>query len=448
VLRDWQRRFIYRLYELDAAGGRLWRQALWGLPRGNGKTEIAAAIAAYELCGPDRISPVVVVAAASWEQADLVFGALRTMCKESPTLSTVTEPYDVEILRTDRPGRAFRVAAVAGTNEGLRPSAVIADELHEWLGNRERVWTVLTSGAAKRADSLALAITTAGWDRESICYRLYDQGRRIEAGELDPGAFLFEWWEAPEDTSIDDREALAACNPALGDFLLEEQLVQQMRSIPEHEFRRYHRNQWVSAGEAWIPPDRWDALRQDLEVEPKTQIILGFDGSISGDATALIGCTLAGHLFAVGIWDRPPDVAGEWKVPRSEVDAAVDRAFRTWDVLELAADPSWWPSELEDWRSRLERVVDFPQSNVRMGPACQRFYAAVMEGQISHDCNPTLTRHLHNARTKDTRFGVTIDKEYRGSPRKIDAATAAVMAYERASWHAENGRGEPLVAWA
>lgn len=107
-LRRWQRKFLYRLYELNRDGTRRYRRALWGLPKGSGKTEMAAAIAMYELCGEEHVSPLIPVAAASFEQADLVFGVAKVMGKESPTLRHLVEVFDTEILLRDRPGRMYR----------------------------------------------------------------------------------------------------------------------------------------------------------------------------------------------------------------------------------------------------------------------------------------------------------------------------------------------------
>lgn len=434
ILKRWQKAFLWRLYELKRTH-RTYRQALLGLPRGNGKTQLAAAIAAYELLGTDRIDPVVVVAAASWEQADLVFGVLKTICRESPSLAGRCEVFDAEILRLDQPGRAYRVAAVAGTNEGQRPTCVIGDELHEWLGTKERVWTVLTSGAAKREDSLVLAITTAGWDQDSVCYRLYDQGKRIDTGELKAEGFLFEWYEAPAGAEIGDQEAWAVANPALGDFLPQANIVQQLRTIPEHEFARYHLNRWVTRAQQWLPLERWHPLAAPREVPERTKIVLGFDGSLNRDSTALMGCALDGYLFVIGAWERPVDAGKDWMVPRDEVHAAVERAFERYDVLRMACDRSWWAGEFQTWQERYgeTRVIDVPNSTVRMAPASQRFAGAVLAGEgISHDGDPRLARHLQNCIIKETPAGERIVKESKDSPRKIDLAFAAVLAYDQA----------------
>src|SRR5215210_6938849 len=139
ILTDDQARFVFCCYERRADGRRRYRRVLRGRPKGSGKTALAAAIALAELGGPvGPTSPVIPVAAASFEQADLVFGTARAMVSEGP-LEPFFELYDTEILRRDGPGRMYRVAAAAGTNDGARPTFLVADEVHEWTGNKERV---------------------------------------------------------------------------------------------------------------------------------------------------------------------------------------------------------------------------------------------------------------------------------------------------------------------
>ena len=93
----WQKQLIYNLYEKNKDGERKYREALCGVPKGNGKSQMAAAIGLYELLGAGTVSPLVTVAAASFEQADLVFGTMRTMCEQSPYLKGLTEVFNNSI---------------------------------------------------------------------------------------------------------------------------------------------------------------------------------------------------------------------------------------------------------------------------------------------------------------------------------------------------------------
>jgi hypothetical protein len=119
----------------------------------------------FELLGPPLFGPkglpIIPVGAASFEQADLLFGDMKHCCRESPTLRHHVDVYDTEILVRYGPGRAYRIAAVAGTNHGPRPSMFAADEIHEWTGPKERVHLVIVNGLVKRA--LAINGTTTAF---------------------------------------------------------------------------------------------------------------------------------------------------------------------------------------------------------------------------------------------------------------------------------------------
>ena len=162
-LDDWQKKIIYEMYELNDQGNRKYREALIGLPKGNGKSQLIAGLGLYELLGSGVTSPLVAVAAASYEQANLVFGTMKTMCNESPVLSGMVETYQNEIQVKNGSGRAYRIAAKAGTADGGRNSCSIFDEVHEFNNiNLERVHYVLSNNTAKRRDGIVINISTVG----------------------------------------------------------------------------------------------------------------------------------------------------------------------------------------------------------------------------------------------------------------------------------------------
>ena len=438
-----QRAFIYRCYELGPDGRRKHRRVLYGRPKGYGKTELAAAIALAELASPVApAAPNIPVAAASFEQADLLFGAARTMVTEGP-LAEFMEPFDTEILIRDRPGRMYRVAAVAGTNDGGRPTFVCCDELHEWQGRRERVHLILANGLAKRRDGWQLNISTAGSVSDSgLLLGMWEHGCRVASGEIIDESFLFDWQGHPDpdcDLSTPEavREAVQLAYRNAGGHVDLEQVAARFREIPEFEWRRYFLNLWTSTPEHWLPFGAWEALAHPgRQVPDGTEIVLAFDGSYDNDSTALVGATVEEqpHVFVVGSWERPEGVP-DWRVPRIEVDAAVDRALSRWNVRELAADPPGWHREIEEWGLRYAHTltVEYHTNQAYMTEAAARFYTAVVSGELTHDGSPALSRHLGNARVKEARGGARITKDSKDSPRKIDLAVAAVIALDRAA---------------
>ena len=437
-----QRAFVWRCYE-HKEGRRRYRRVLYGRPKGYGKTELAAAIALAELAGPTApAAPNIPVAAASFDQADLLFGAAKAMVAEGP-LADYFETFDTEILRVDGPGRMYRVAAVAGTNDGGRPTFFVGDELHEWVGRKARVHLILSNGLAKRRDSWELSISTAGNRAESeLLIGMYEHGCKVASGELEDDSFLFDWLEHPAaDVDLSSvervREAVQVAYRNAGAHVDQERIVQRFYETPEYEWRRYFLNQWTDTPEQWLPGGAWEACADPERIVPDgAEIMLGFDGSYDNDSTALVGCTLEErpHLFVVGAWERP-DGAHDWRVPRSEVDAAVHRTMGRYRVLELAADPPGWHREIEDWADRYGSTItfEFHTNAALMAGAVSRFYTAIVGGELSHDGDPRLARHLKNARVRESRSGATIAKDRKDSPRKIDLAIAAIVAHSRAA---------------
>jgi phage terminase large subunit-like protein len=165
----------------------------------------------------------------------------------------------------------------------------------------------------------------------------------------------------------------------------------------------------------------------------------GFDGSYRRDATALVARTLGGFVSPIAVWERPDRAPAEWKVPRDEVDDAIAEAMERFEVLELACDTPLH-SGLNSWREAYGNVViDFPTNERRRAAAaCNRFSTGVLEGDLSHDGSSVLARHVGRCVAKPTPYGTIATKDHPDSPRKIDAAVAAFVAYDRAMWHAAN----------
>lgn len=425
-LRPWQQDIVRGAFAPGV------RTALVSLPRGNGKSALAAALAVAELfAGPP--SAEVLVVASDQRQANIVLRMARRMVELNPELAKRTHIYADRLVVPENDATLLPLPAEPGALHGHDPSLLVVDELH--VVTRD-VWEAVTSVAGKRPESLTLAISTPASSPDSIMWSLIEHGRADD----DPAFYLREF-SAPDGCPVDDRAAWRQANPALGDFLAEDGMAAVLRTLREPVFRQLRLGQWVTGAEAWLPWGVW-ADRADLTrvVADRDRVVLAFDGSASGDSTALVGCTVGPnpHLFVVGLWENPGDP--RWRVPRAEVDAAVAVAFDRWDVAELACDPWGWRSELEAWAGRHgeRRVLEWNTANAqRMAPATDRLYQAVTTGQLTHDGDGRLAAHIAHAVAKHTPMGDLISKDKRGSPRKIDAAVAAIVALDRAAWHTQ-----------
>lgn len=177
-----------------------------------------------------------------------------------------------------------------------------------------------------------------------------------------------------------------------------------------------------------------------------TGVCLGFDGSETGDFTAIKAETVEGLLFTPRfagkptIWN-PADHGG--RIPRHEVDAAVDDLFSRFDVQRMYCDPPLWGSEIDDWSRRYEgRVAHWETYRAqRMHPELERFVMDLGSGRLKHDGCPITTEHVRNARMQHRRDGRYVLSKP-DAARKIDAAVTSVLAHKAASDARASGWGD------
>lgn len=449
ILRDWQRDLMRYVFAGDEDGYRH-RISLIGMPRKNGKSALGSVFGLYSLILGARGAEVYSVAAEK-EQAKIVFNDAKRMVEASPELSAITKLYR-DAIELPKAGSVYRVlSAEAYSKEGLNPSATIFDELHA-QPNRELFDVMsLAMGARGRLATL-IAITTAGvktdtTGQDSIAYNLYQYGRKVATKEIDDPSFFMAWWEAAAESDHREPETWEAANPGFGDICSAEDFVSAVRRTPEPEFRTKRCNQWVSSAISWLPTGTWDSCAGDTTVEGK-EYVLGLDGSFSGDATIVTYATIeeVPQVGIVGAWEKDLQIHDDtWRVDVLEVEEAIRQFVKANPkVKEIACDPYRWTRTMQVLQDEGYPIVEFPSTNARrMVPACQKFYDAVVDGKMIHDGNPLLARHLDNAVVKIDNLGPRIVKENRASQRRIDAAVAAVLAFDRAT--ATRIEEEPLV---
>lgn len=461
-LRPWQRDIVDELFVLRPDGRRRYRQALLGLPRKNGKSALGAALALYLLMMDDEPGSQVYSCAGDRDQARIVFGTAKRMVELDPALRAELTLYRDTIVHKQS-GSVYRVlSAEAYSKEGLNPSGVIFDELHV-QPNRE-LWDVMTLGSGTRRQPLVLAITTAGFDVEgTICGERYQYGKKVASGEIDDPAFYFRWFE-PQAADCDWRDPAvwAECNPALGDFLYEEFLEQQVKEKPENVFRRYFLNQWTATETGWIPYGAWDACQSDRALDPGLPLYVGIDIAHWVDSTAVALCqqqeTPEGTRYVVRarIWENPyPEghsLHDEWRMNNVEVQDHLRALHSAYPVAACAVDGEIFAGPMfsyDPWRFRKEAeelmgeglaMTELPQTDQRMVPASQAFYEAIMQGEVAHDGDPALARHVANVTADQRPRGWRISKP-KGSRRKIDAAVAAAIALHAARTTVAPGEG-------
>ena len=454
-LEPWQRRVILELFEVGDDSVRRHRWALIGVPKKNGKTTLAACLALYFLLADGEPSPLVVCAAASDEQADLAFGAAKTMVKLSPTLSQLCQTWDKEITVKDSPGaRLRRVSAVAGTNDGLNIHAAILDELHEWNGPKgEAVWNVLTNGTGARRQPMVLQITTAGYDLETVCGRQYEYGKRVKSGEVDDPRYYFHWVEGAEACDHRDPAMWEAANPNFGVTVQAPFFEDQLTKKTESVFRRYFLNQWVAAADLWLPYGAWDGCQSALELDRALPVCVGIDVALRNDSTAVVIAQRQQNemgertVVRAKVWANPyPEghtLYDSWELNLFEVERYLVELHQQFpapaceidDVVkpgpEFSYDPMFFRRSAQVLEGEGLAMVEYPQHDSRMIAASQSLYQLVVEGKLAHDGDSTLKRHVESAIADQKPRGWRLTKP-KGARRKIDAAIACAIAAYRA----------------
>jgi phage terminase large subunit-like protein len=437
-LRQWQRDLLTHLFAVDEQGLFKHRTALVGMARKNGKSALGSGIGLWSLImGP--AGGEVYSCAAEKEQARIVFGDAKKMIEAEPELAEVCKVYR-DAIEVPATGSIYRVlSAEAFSKEGLNPTMVIYDELHA-APNRE-LYDVMQLGMGARREPMLIGMTTAGvradsTGQDSIAYSNYQYGQKVARGEIDDPTFFMAWWEAPNESDHTLEETWASANPGYGDLNNPADFKAMIKKTPEAEFRTKRCNQWVSSQTAWLPNGSWEPLAVDRVLDSQVPIVLGFDGSFSGDASVVAGITIEPepYVFLVKAWEKQPTDSEDWRVDQLDVENAIIEFCASHNVREITCDPFRWQRTMQVLEQQGLPVTEYPSTSAsRMVPACAKFYDAVVSKKLTHDGNPLLTRHLMNAVVKTDRLGPRIVKEHRASPRKIDAAVASIIGFDRAT---------------
>ncbi len=442
-LRPWQERLLEETLEVDEQGLFKKRTAVWSMGRKNGKSALVTGLGLWFLINGDEGGEVYSCAAEK-EQARITFGDARKIIEREPELAGMCNIYR-DVIEVPGTGSIWRVlSAEAYSKEGLNASAVIFDEAAA-LKDRA-MWDVMQLSMASRRQPMMIATTTCGvksdsTGQDSTAYQLYQYGQKVARGEVDDPSFYMAWWEAPADADHRLEETWIAANPGYGDLNSKADFESMVKRTPEAEFRTKRCNQWVSSQNTWLPAGVWDSLQEDVPIPDDVEVVLGVDGSFSGDTTAIVAVSVPKthedkpHVWLVQAWEKQPDDLDDWRVDTLEVEQTlIDFAQKHRNLREIAFDPFRWQRTMAVLQDLGLPVVEYNSTSARrMIPACQKVFDSVTEATLTHSGDPLLARHLDNCVLKIDNMGARIVKESRNSPRKIDAAVAFVIAYDRAT---------------
>ena len=457
-LESWQADIARTVFGWKRAdGSRRYRHVFIEVPRKNGKSTFIAGLANYMLFCDGEQGAECYCAASDREQASLVFNSAATMVRKSPSLakrckirdSTKRIVYEGSFLRA--------IPANEGGSHGFDSHFIVGDELHAWPGREFH--DVLHTSTGARQQPLEVYITTAGYDRNSICWEKYQYARQVRAGTVADNAFLPVIFEAEEADDWTDPAVWAKANPNLGVSVSAEYLAaecERAKQNPRYEntFRRLHLNQWTSQESRWLQMDRWRAsVASDQPIEAELAAFGGLDLSSNTDLTAWSivqrhgsGWRVRNHYFIpqgrmreaekrdrvpYSAWCREGWVTA---TPGDAIDydlvhARILHDCDTYQIRAIAYDP--WNAE--PTRLLLEghgaTMVKMRQGYMSLSTPSKELERAVIEGDIDHGCDPVLESHADNVQVKsDENANIRPVKPDHGSAKRIDGIVATIMA--------------------
>jgi phage terminase large subunit-like protein len=445
VLRDWQKELLGQVFARDEDGGLRNRISLLGLPRKQGKSALGSLICAFALMDVKTQGAEIYSVAADRNQARIVFEDTKRMIQNSE-LAEHVKIYRDSIM-VPATNNVYRVlSADAPRHEGLSPTLVLFDELHA-QPNRKLFDVMSLAQGARGKQATLIAITTAGvktesqTGKDSIAYTLYNYGKKIAQKEVEDDTFFMAWWEAPQDADHTKEETWRAANPGFDDIVAKSDFESAVKRTPEAEFRTKRCNQWVSAQQAWLPNGIWDTLGAEIDISPDEDYVLGFDGSYANDSTAICAVTLPKDdekpkVKLIKVWEKDFDRDDDsWRVSIEDVkQTIIDYVQKYPQCREIACDPYRWASMMQELEEMDLPIVEYKTNLLNlMIPATQKVFEAVTEARLVHDGNPILSRHIDNCVIKMDHRGQRVTKESATSRKKIDAAIAFIIAYDRAT---------------
>ncbi len=469
TLQPWQRDDIIRqIFGWKRADGtRKYRTVYIEIPRKNGKSSLAAGIALLLLYADGEPGAEIYSAAADKDQASIVFDLASQMAKGSRHLEKRSEIFKKSIL-VQETASVYRVlSADAFTKHGLNAHGVVVDELHA-QPTRDLVDVLVTSTGARR-QPLVVFITTAGFDRQSICWEYHERARQILARIIEDSSF-FAYIDAAEES--DDWQDVAVwkkANPGYGVMVKEDYLANEARRAAQtpayqNTFRRLHLNQWTQQETRWLPMQDWDAcaLQLNLTLLAGGRCYGGLDLASTSDLASFVldfpseEGEEEHHAWLPFFWIPEENMVERARKDRVPYDAwaraglitvtegnTIDYGFIVRDIETLGEKYNVQEIAFDRWGAfqvsqQLEgagfTMVGFGQGFQSMSPPTKELLRLVLDHKLSHGAHPVLRWMADNVVVSTDSAG-NVKPNKQKSREKIDGIVAGVMALDRATRH-------------
>lgn len=298
TLMGWQTQIIYDLFgTVTEEGLRRYHFSYIEIPKKNGKSELVAAIALYMLCADDEFGGEIYSAAKDRDQAAIIYRTAVAMVRLCPPLLKRCKIIESQKIIYYRPTDSFYkvLSRDVASKHGYNPSAVLFDELH--AQEKPDLWNVLTEGAGDaREEPLTIAITTAGWDRASVCWEQHVYAKKCLADPgFDPTFYPVIYSADDKKDNWEDERVWARANPSLGHTIKIDRLREQYKKALEspdkiNGFKRLRLNIWTNQATLYIDPTTWaeQGPRRPLGELAHREAFGGLDLSAIKDLTAFV----------------------------------------------------------------------------------------------------------------------------------------------------------------
>ena len=466
-LIDWQERIIRDLFGiLKPNGYRQFNTAYVELPKKQGKSELAAAVALLLCCGDGEERAEVYGCAADRQQASIVFEVAADMVRMCPELGKRVKLLASQKRMVYLPTNSFYqvLSAEAYSKHGFNIHGVVFDELHT-QPNR-KLFDVMTKGSGDaRMQPLYFLITTAGTDTQSICYETHQKAKDILEGRTIDSTFYPVIYGAKADEDWTDPEVWKRSNPSLGITVGIDKVqaaCDSARQNPaeENSFRQLRLNQWVKQSVRWMPMDKWDACAMPVNAEALEGRVCygGLDLSSTTDVTAFVLVfppTEEDESFSVLPYFWIPEDNMELRVCRDHVpydvwqkqgflmttegnvvhygfiEKFIEELGEKYNIREIAFDRWGAVQMVQNLEGMGFTVVPFGQGFKDMSPPTKELMKLTLEKRIAHGGHPVLRWMADNIFIRtDPAGNIKADKEK--STERIDGVIALIMALDRA----------------
>ena len=466
-LERWQQAIVGNTFGWKRPDGRRrFTRVFIAVPRKGGKTPLAAGFGLRIWAGEIEPGAEVISVASTREQARKVWEWAGGMIRKCPRLSQLIRIYQHSMVLNDDPLASYKpVAAEAGARHGDDLHGAVVDELHT-LPSRELIDVIETSTAARR-QPLIVFITTAGWDRNSICYEKWKYGKSVQDGMIADSAFLPVIYETEHDDDWTSEAVWRKANPNLGisvklDYLRAECEKAKQSPAYENTFRQLHLNQWTEQEVRYFPMEFWDKCgpRRPLESLKGELCYAGLDLALKKD---LAGLTLVfpddDGFLDVFCWawipeetarehektDRVPyrEWARQGLIELTPGDAIDHRYIAERIVLlcgehdmdELAFDPHG-ATQLIAWGGLSDRhgieCIEIPQTWNHLSEPMNLVLTALRTGKLRHGNNPLLRWQFSNTAAQPSKFDPDSVRPFKAHKTgRIDNVVALIMALSR-----------------